>query len=230
MSRYVLVPATGADSDEPVFAMALTVARRLPAHLEFLHVRLDVQETLAAMASADTGGGIAFGQLLETLAQEVASRQKKAELAFRDFCERERLLVSADPSAALPSAEWRMETGDEPTWLAAHGRAADLVVVGRAHNGEAVDMGLLEAALMTTGRPTLIAPAKARSEQSGIVAIAWKDRPEAARAVAAAQPFLQTASRWSFSRSSRTRAPTNGPASDFATPCPGKTPKPACNA
>ena len=52
MSRYVLVPATGADSDEPVFAMALTVARRLPAHLEFLHVRLNVQETLAAMASA----------------------------------------------------------------------------------------------------------------------------------------------------------------------------------
>jgi nucleotide-binding universal stress UspA family protein len=193
MSRYVLVPATGADSDEPVFATALAVARHLPAHLEFLHVRLDVQETLTAMASADAGGGIGFGQLLETLAQEVAGRQKKAELAFRDFCERERLLVSADPQAVLPSVEWRMETGDEPTWLAAHGRAADLVVVGRAHNGEAVDMGLLEAALMTTGRPTLIAPAQARTEWSGIVAIAWKDRPEAARAVAAAQPFLRTA-------------------------------------
>ena len=153
MSRYVLVPATGADTDESVFATALTVARLLPAHLEFLHVRLDVQETLSAMASADTGGGISFGQLLETMAQEAASRQKKAELAFRDFCERERLLVSAEPSAALPSAEWRMETGDEPAWLAAHGRAADLVVVGRAHDGEAVDMSLLETALMATGRP-----------------------------------------------------------------------------
>ena len=193
MSRYVLVPATGADSDEPVFATALTVARLLPAHLEFLHVRLDVQETMTAMASADAGGGIGFGQLLETMAQEVASRQKKAELAFRDFCERERLLVSAEPSAALPSAEWRMETGDEPTWLAAHGRAADLLVIGRPHDGEAVAMGLLEAALMTTGRPVLIAPAKARTERSGIVAIAWKDRPEAARAVAAAQPLLRTA-------------------------------------
>ena len=102
MSRYVLVPATGADSDEPVFATALTIARHLPAHLEFLHVRLDVHETLTAMASADAGGGIGFGQLLETLAQEVAGRQKKAELAFRDFCERERLLVSADPQAVLP--------------------------------------------------------------------------------------------------------------------------------
>ena len=193
MSRYVLVPATGADTDEPVFATALTLARLLPAHLEFLHVRVDVQATLTAMASADTGGGIDFGRILETLEQEVASRQKKAELAFRDFCERERLLVSAELSAALPSAEWRMETGDGPTWLAAHGRAADLVVVGRARDGEAVAMDVLEAALMTTGRPVLIAPAKPRRELSGIVAIAWKDRPDAARAVAAAQPILKMA-------------------------------------
>ncbi|HEY2616184.1 MAG TPA: universal stress protein [Acetobacteraceae bacterium] len=193
MSSYVLVPATGADTDEPVFATALTVARLLPAHLEFLHVRADVQETLTAMASADAGGGIGFGQLLETLEQEVADRQKRAELAFRDFCEREHLLVSAELSAALPSAEWRVETGDEPTWLAAHGRAADLLVIGRARDGEAVAMDMLEAALMATGRPALIAPAQARSELSGIVAIAWKDGPEAARAVAAAQPFLRMA-------------------------------------
>jgi nucleotide-binding universal stress UspA family protein len=195
MSRYVLVPVTGADTDEPVFVTALAVARLLPAHLEFLHVRADVQETLTAMASADTGGGIGFGQILETLEQEVASRQKKAELAFRDFCEREHLLVSAELSAPLPSAEWRIETGDEPTWLAAHGRAADLLVVGRAHDGEAVAMDVLEAALMTTGRPAMIAPAQARTARSGVVAIAWKDKPEAARAVAAAQPFLQMADR-----------------------------------
>jgi nucleotide-binding universal stress UspA family protein len=193
MSSYVLVPATGADTDEPVFATALTVARLLPAHLEFLHVRADVQETLTAMASADAGGGIGFGQLMDTLEQEVAGRQKRAELAFRDFCEREHLLVSAELSAALPSAEWRMETGDDPTWLVAHGRSADLLVVGRARDGEAVAMELLEAALMATGRPVLIAPAHARSELSGIVAIAWKDGPEAARAVAAAQPFLRMA-------------------------------------
>ena len=91
MSRYILVPATGADSDAPVFATALAVARLLPAHLEFLHVRADVQETLTAMASADMGGGMGYGQLPESLEREVASRQKKAELAFRDFCEQERL-------------------------------------------------------------------------------------------------------------------------------------------
>jgi nucleotide-binding universal stress UspA family protein len=194
MFRYILLPATGADADEPVFATALTAARSLPAHIEFLHVRIDVQATLTAMVSADVGGGgLGYGQLLETLEHEVATRQKNAEQAFRDFCERETLPVTADPSTSLPSAEWRMETGDEPTFLAAHGRAADLLVVGRAREGEAVAMDVLEAALMTSGRPVLIAPAKARTEFSSVVAIAWKDRPEAARAVAAAQPFLRLA-------------------------------------
>jgi len=193
MPGYILVPATGADTDEPVFATALTAARLLHAHLEFLHVRVDVQATLTAMAASDMGGGIGYSEILETLEQEVASRQKAAELAFRGFCERGRLPISADPSTSLPSAEWRMETGEEPTWLADHGRAADMLVVGRARNGEEVAIDVLEAALMWTGRPMLIAPPKARTENSGVVTIAWKDRPEAARAVAAAQPFLRTA-------------------------------------
>ena len=82
MYKYLLVPVTGAESDGPVFTTALMVARIMPAHLAFLHVRLDVQATLTAMASADTGGGLGYTEMLETLEQEAAARQKKAELAF----------------------------------------------------------------------------------------------------------------------------------------------------
>ena len=104
-------------------------------------------------------------------------------------------MVTADPSAGLPSADWRTETGDEPYWLAEHGRAADLIVIGRPHDGEAVAMDMLEAALLGSGRPVLIAPKDARRELSGVVVIAWKDRAEAARAIAAAQPFVQLANK-----------------------------------
>ena len=48
---------------------------------------------------------------------------------------------------------------------------------------------------MATGRPVLIAPAKAPRTLSGTVANAWKDRPEAAKAVAAAMPFIDMADR-----------------------------------
>ncbi len=189
--RYILVPATGADTDAAVFAMALTTARKLSAHLEFLHVGMDVRETLAAMATADMAGGGGYGLVLDELEQEVSRRQRKAEQAFHDFCEGEGLVVSADPSTPAPTAEWRRETGDEPAWIATHGHAADLLVLGRASDDQVID--LLEAALMTSGRPVLIAPAKPPADLGRVVAIAWKDRPEAARAVTAAQPFLRRA-------------------------------------
>ena len=193
MFKYILVPASGAETDASVFTTALAVARLWGAHLEFLHVRVDVQRTLTAMAAADASGSAGYDQIIETLEQDVASRQRKAELAFRDFCERERLPITSDPATDPPSAEWRMETGDEPAWLAEHGRAADLLVVGRAREGETVAMDVLEASLMATGRPVLIAPAKAPGRVSGTVAIAWKNRPEAARAASAAQPFVEIA-------------------------------------
>lgn len=195
MFKYILVPATGAETDAPVFSTALAVARLSGSHLEFLHVRADVQQALMAMAAAEMGGGAGYDGILESLEKDAATRQKQAELAFRDFCEREKLSVSSDLSTYLPSAEWRIEVGDEPTWLAAHGRTADLVVVGRAREGQAVAMDVLEACLMATGRPVLIAPSKAVAGLSGTVAIAWKDKPEAARAVAAARPLVEMADR-----------------------------------
>ena len=195
MIRYIVVPATGIATDAPVFTTALAIARLLPAHLEFLHVRLDVQTVLAAMAANDLSGGAGYDQMLETLEQEAAARQTAAEAAFHDFCERQKLPISSDPATDLPSAELRIETGDEPTWLAAHGRAADMIVVGRAREGEPAALDVLEACLMATGRPVLIAPATAPTELSGTVAIAWKDRPEAANSVDAALPFIELADR-----------------------------------
>ena len=48
----------------------------------------------------------------------------------------------------------------------------------------------LEAALMDTGKPLLIAPAAMPASLGKRVVIAWKDTPEAARAVACAMPFI----------------------------------------
>ncbi len=122
-------------------------------------MRTDARQTLVAMASGDKSGGVGYDQILESWEREAAERQKRAEVAFRELCERVKLSVSSDPSTFLPSAEWGMETSEEPAWLAEHGRTADLVV-GRAREGESVAMGVLEACLMETGRPVLIVPSK----------------------------------------------------------------------
>jgi nucleotide-binding universal stress UspA family protein len=195
MFKYILIPVTGTSDNAPVFATALGVARRFPAHLEFLHVRIDEQLTVMAMASADMGGGGGYDQIIRSLEQAMADRQERAEKAFHGFCEREHLPVSHDPAVDLPSAEWNVETGDVSTLLAAHGRNADLLVVGRGREHEAAAMDILETALIATGRPVLIAPTTVGRPASGVVAIAWKDTPGSAKAVAAALPFLETAVR-----------------------------------
>ncbi len=196
MFKYVLVPATGSDTDASVFSAALTVVRQSNGHLTFLHMRADVQQTLLATLSMDVcGGGVAYDQILQSLEQEVTARQRKAELAIHSFCERAALSISNDCSINHATAELRTETGDGSMCFAEHGRTADLLVVGRSRYGETIDMGMLQACLMTSGRPMLISPPKAPTSLSGTVAIAWKNRPEAAKAVAAASSFVDRADR-----------------------------------
>lgn len=193
--KHILVPVTGDDNDAPVFAAAVAVAHQFGSHLQFLHVEPDVRQTLVAMASGHVvgGGGLGYYRVLESLERRVAERQRRAEFAFADFCRREKLLVSSDPTTSMPSAEYTFEVGEAPRVLGKQGRAADLIVLGRAREGTRVAFDVLSACLMATGRPMLIAPAKLPANLARTVAIAWKDRPEAARAVAAAQPFLEIA-------------------------------------
>ena len=112
-------------------------------------------------------GGVGYYRILESLEQRVAEKQTRAELAFRDFCERNELPISSDLSTRLPSAEWQTEVGEEPAWLAAYGRAADLLVVGRAREGKTVAMDVLVACLMETGRPMLIASTRSAEPSAG---------------------------------------------------------------
>jgi nucleotide-binding universal stress UspA family protein len=195
MFRYILVPVAGTKMDAPAFAAALSLVQQSPAHLEFLHVRLDVQGMLVAMAAGEHGGSVNYHQLLVSLEQDVSNRHKAAETAFLAFCNQQRITISGDPSVDLPSAELATEIGTEARWIAEHGRAVDLLVVARARDEGPIAMDVLESAVMETGRPVLIIPTETPSRLFRTVAIAWKNREEAARAVAAALPFIAKADR-----------------------------------
>lgn len=195
MPRFILVPATGAETDAPVFSAALQVARAWAGHLEFLHVRADVAGIISAVATADTMGSGAVTHLIDALDRDVAVRHEKAEKSVREFCVREQLALGEVPVAGGASAEWQVETGDERLSLTAHARTADLAVVGRAHDQQTIAVDLLDGLLMETGKPVLIASAKPLTVHAGTVVIAWKDTREAARAVAAALPFIERAGR-----------------------------------
>lgn len=193
MFRFILVPATGMETDAPVFRAALGVARFQAAHLAFLHVKVDARRLMLAAVSPDVGGLAGVAEAMESLEREAAAGHDRAKAAVDAFRTQQAIPLSETPLDTAPSAEWRAETGDAAHWMAVHGRVADLLVVGRPLEGAAVPMDVMDAAVMETGRPVLIVPARPPEQIGQTVAIAWKDTAEAASAVAAAMPFIATA-------------------------------------
>ncbi len=195
MIKTILVPATGSSADDAVFASALAVARAFSAHLNFLHVRVDAASMAVTMAS-EGGGSALVGGLVDRLDEEADLREKQARELFDRFCAREGLVIANAPPApsGRPSAQWMRQVGAEPFWIAEHGRAADLMVIGRQSDDEGAPE-TIETALLESGRPVLIPPAAAMASLPDTIVIAWKSTREAAHAVTAATPFLSLAKR-----------------------------------
>ncbi|MBY0253979.1 universal stress protein [Methylobacterium sp. 092160098-2] len=87
---------------------------------------------------------------------------------------------------------WRAGEAGAEAFLVRQGRGADLIVVGRgaphaAHDAMMPDPG---AVLMEMGRPVLVVPPEVDRLNAARIVIAWKDVPEARRAVSAALPFI----------------------------------------
>ena len=195
MFKTILVAASGTDDDAAAYAAALAIARPFAAHIDALHVKLDAVTTAVAMTT-DAGSGALTAGLIDRLEQDARERETKAHDSFTRFCNSTGLASSErppPPTAAAPSAEWHVETGEEPRWMAEYGTTADLIVARRGSGEDVLARSTLEAVLLETGRPILIpaaAPIPATFER---IAIAWKPTPQAARATAFAMPFLTRA-------------------------------------
>lgn len=196
MIKTILVPATGTGNDAAAYAAAGCVARLFGAHIDALHVRLDPVEVGVAMSTEGSGGALLEG-IIDSLTREADGGEARARAAFTEFCTGNGLALADTPvgNATQPSAAFRVETGQEPRWLAAYGLTSDLAVASRgAPGGEAVARAALEALLLETGRPLLIpGTAPLTPDFADRVTIAWKATSQAARTVAAAMPFLARA-------------------------------------
>jgi len=194
MIKTILVPATGSDTDPATYPDAFAVARIFGAHVDALHVAADPLE-VAVTVSGDGGGasGMLLERLIDDMKAEIDQRERDAHRIFVDACGGEGIQTAVSATdVGGASAQWHVEVGQEPRWVVAYGITADLIVAARGKPGAEADArSTLESALLETGRPLLI-PGTSRRFSAGAerVAIAWKPTPQAARAVAAALPFL----------------------------------------
>lgn len=92
-------------------------------------------------------------------------------------------------------AEWRSATDFPARYVLAQARCADIIVSGGQSPtfSDAFSMASPRDLVMQTGRPLLIVPDRINWLDLRSVLVAWKDTPEARRAVADALPMLRKA-------------------------------------
>lgn len=179
MFKDILVQIDSTEASARRLDVAAALAERGEAHLTGLHVNW-LEENLYW---ADP---YAAGAVLQAAEQWAADEAARAEAQFRDGV----------AGRALTS-EWRVVKGPQVRTLAAHGRLADLIVVGQHDpDGEAgaETAGIAEQVALSAGRPCLVVPyIGARPTLGERILIAWNGSREAVRAVNDALPFLKAA-------------------------------------
>jgi nucleotide-binding universal stress UspA family protein len=144
--------------------------------------------------------GIAAGEFSPPLYFTTGEQAQKVVELGRAAVRNRVAEVEAQFRAAMQSrasaVEWRCAEDFPSRFIARQARAADIIVVGE-DGGEAIADPFMQAntseLLMQAGRPLLVVPDASDWLDLRSVLIAWKDTPEARRAVADALPILREA-------------------------------------
>ncbi len=181
--KRVFLPLCDDEGIAPIVKSAFVLGRMFSAQVSTLFVqRLPVAMPVTApgIVNAET-----LHQIVENLGKEQAEIQSRVRNIVDDFARRLTEVDSLFASGAEPISD-----------AVRHGaRLADISVLGRGVFGASGDWSdVHDAALFESGRPVLVVPADGIAETHfERVVIGWKESIEAARAIAAAQPFLTKA-------------------------------------
>lgn len=189
--KTILVAASGGSASNGAVEAACRLAKRVGAHLEGFHVKVDPTQ-IATMASDSFGMPIA-GDWIDRLVEDTDKLAEETKTAFAATVERHGLSMITTPRA-LASASWRVEMGYAPILVARRARFFDLVVLGRSERVvELPHTDTIEETLVMSGRPVLLAPAKPLATVAETVALGWNGSAEAVHVLTAALPILEKA-------------------------------------
>ena len=144
--------------------------------------------------------GIAAGEfsppLYFTTGEQAQRVLDQGQAAIRNRVTEVEAQLRAAMQHRATAVEWRCADDFPTRFIAQQARAADIVVIGE-DGRDAISNPFMRAnssdLLMQTGRPLLVVPDDVDWLDLRSVLIAWKDTPEARRAVADALPILREA-------------------------------------
>lgn len=191
--KTILVPSTGKYSDASALETAYVAGRLFESHIECLHLRTSAASIARAALTPQMDGAGLSVEAIEVLTQEEAETAKTAHAAFRAFCRHKSIPILTNPGARGISASYREKEGDRLGLIAGAARYHDLVVLSQTNIDGGFSLGDIASIILGSGRPVLLSPVNPPENLAPTIAIAWKDTPEAARAMTAAMPFLERA-------------------------------------
>lgn len=191
MMRNLLVPLAPDLSSAPALDAALSLAKRLNAHIRAVFVRPDPALALSYFPSV---------MVTDTTRQMIEDEGRKAEEEEKARFE---VWRSRHGIAAMPAdrrldtcfAGWSAEIGEIEPVVTRHGRLSDLIVMKRFASEDIVAQRCFDAALFGSGRPTMLVPDALPWDPIDHVLVAWNGSLEASHAVFGALPMLHEAGR-----------------------------------
>lgn len=189
--KTVLVPVTDGETAAAPLDTAFGLAAIFGAHVVGLHVRTDPTSAVPLVGEGMSGGMVE--EMMTMAEKQAGERAARARAAFDAACARHKVPLASTPTPG-PTAQWEDVTGREEEAVAWRGRLSDLVIMGRPTEGlDAPALLTLNAALMESGKPLLLAPPSAPASVGRRIAVAWNGSAEAGRAVAFALPLMKRA-------------------------------------
>jgi nucleotide-binding universal stress UspA family protein len=195
--KTILAAASGGTASAGAVELACRFARRFNAHVEGFHAKPDPFDLVKY--DAVMGASVLTDAFIKRFTADADANAAKVRSEFTAALQRHGMDLSRHAPNELPgqiggSAVWHEEVGGGPTLVARRARFFDLVVLGRSERViENPHSDTVEQTLLQSGRPVLLAPAKAPEVIGDSIALGWNGSAAAVRAMIGVLPFLATA-------------------------------------
>lgn len=192
--KTVLAPLLGDDADTAILNAARSIAAIHGAHIFVAHVHRDPRDVLVPQI----GMGMS-ASMIETIVEQAENAAKEARAAslaaFDRWREANNLPVVEKPTESDGvTVSFETMVGEPATLVTRRARMVDVICVVAPADRESNDaLAIAEAAILESGKATLVVPHDVTMPEITGIAIGWNASKEAAAAVAHAMPLLESA-------------------------------------
>lgn len=195
MFKTLLVPLFGQAGDKETLELAHGLLDGSGGHMNCLYVHDDAAAVSGCIQTDAYGVPIVTPELIAAVEKECSVLKTRAKQTFERF---RKVFEASDATPSLEaartrSASWREVSTDIVEGIAKAAHYNDAVVLRRGPKFAEPTFADIGKIATGSGRPLLVFPEGWPPHPIRHIAIAWKDTPEAVRAVSAALPVLKTA-------------------------------------